>query len=85
MKEKRDFKIITLGNSLVGKTSILQKFINKQFNENTLITLGMERFNKEITLKNNEKIMLQLCDTSGEERHKSITRQYYKNADGILS
>ena len=81
---KKDFvfKIITLGDSFVGKTSIFKKYIYKTFGE-TKNTIGMNIFSKELTI-NNQKIRLLLVDTAGTEKYKSLQKQYFKNADAVL-
>ena len=78
------FSIITLGNSGVGKTSILRRFSLNTFDENILSTIGISFGNKEIILNNNQKIMLKLLDTAGQEKYKSLAKTYLKNADGVL-
>ena len=78
------FKIITMGNSGVGKTSIINRFISGQFEEKTISTIGFGSFNKEITLKNGTKIKLNIIDTAGQENYKALSASYIKNADGVL-
>ena len=78
------FSIITLGNSGVGKTSILRRFSDNVFDENMLITLGMCFSYKNFILKNGQEIQLKLLDTAGQEKYKSLTKSYFKNADGVL-
>ena len=76
-------KILTLGDSGVGKTSIIQKFVNDKFNQNMLSTIGVDFQSKEIII-NNTKIKLKIWDTTGQERFKTLTSQYYNGADGAL-
>jgi small GTP-binding protein len=89
-EEKKDnedcmtFKIITLGDCYVGKTALLKKYLTNAFEENTLPTLGMNALYKKITLKNNKKIGLKLVDTAGTEKYKALSKQYFKNTDGVL-
>ena len=82
-EEPNVFKIITLGDTYVGKTSIFKKYIYKSFGE-TKSTIGMNMFGKDLTLENNEQIKLRLIDTSGTERYKALSKQYFKNADAVL-
>ena len=60
MKDKASFKIITMGNSGVGKTSILQRYVYNTFNETITSTIGLNCFDKNIILKNGEIIQLKL-------------------------
>ena len=76
-------KILVIGNSSVGKTSLLLKYIDDYFSETQISTIGVEYKEKVITL-NNRKIGLQIWDTSGQERFRSITQNFYRGADGIL-
>lgn len=79
-----EFKIITLGNAGVGKTSILRRFLSNTFEDNSLSTIGMEFSSKKINLKDNSQISLRLLDTSGQERYQSLALNYFKNANGVL-
>ena len=47
-------------------------------------TVGMNFSNYELTLKNNQKIILRIVDTAGQEKYKSLGKGYFKNADGVL-
>ena len=78
------FKIITLGNSGVGKTSILNRFISGKFVENTNSTIGIEFSMKQLTIKNNITITLKLVDTCGQEKYRSISKQYFRNCDAVF-
>ena len=76
-------KILLIGDIGVGKTSILTRYFNNEFSEVTESTVGIE-FKTKIFTKNNIKIKLQIWDTSGQERFKSITQNYFRDADGLL-
>ena len=77
------FKLLTLGESSVGKSSIILRFTNNQFNQQLLSTTGIDFRTKIIDYKE-QKIKLVIYDTSGQERYRTIAANYYKNADGIL-
>ena len=76
-------KILTLGDSGVGKTSIIQKFINDKFNQSMLSTIGVD-FQSKVIIIDNIKVKLKIWDTTGQERFKTLTSQYYNGADGAL-
>ena len=78
------FRIITVGDHTVGKTSIIRRLVYNSFLENTLSTIGMNTAQYTITLKNNNKIRLIIVDTAGQEKYKSLGKKYFANADGIL-
>ena len=77
------FKILTIGESGVGKTCIAQRFVKDKFNKNHLATIGVDYFDKKLHI-NNKDVRLKIWDTAGQERFKTLTAQYYKGADGIL-
>ena len=83
-KDEIEFKIITLGDSGVGKTSIIKRFISGKFDMKTISTIGFGTFSKEITLKNGTKIKLCLIDTAGQENYQALSATYIKNTDGVL-
>ena len=74
-------KLVMIGDSGVGKTNILSRYINNEFSSITKATVGVEFFST-IIKKNNKLIKLQIWDTAGQERYKSITSAYYKGAKG---
>ena len=78
------FKIITLGNTGVGKSSIIKRFISDKFEPKTISTIGFGTFNKVIELKDGTKVKLNLIDTAGQENYKALSTSYLKNADGVL-
>ena len=78
------FKIITIGDSGVGKTSIVRRYVYNVFDESTMSTIGLSFCFKEITLKNGKKIQLKLLDTAGQEKYNALTKSYFKNAEGVL-
>ena len=82
-KNNYNFNIILLGNVNVGKTAILKRFIDNKYNESYNCTLGVELKKKKLKIGNNN-VSLTLWDTCGEERFMSITKQYYKEKDGII-
>ena len=79
-----EFKLITLGDSGVGKTSILKRFVNQKFDEDMISTIGFGFSSKQITLKNGSKIKFKLVDTAGQENFRSLNNSYLKNAEGIF-
>lgn len=85
--EKREnyysFNILLLGNSKVGKTSIINAYCKNIYIENNLSTIGFDHQFKEI-IKGNKTITLKVWDTAGEERFKSLAKNVIKGADGIL-
>ncbi|KAH9412026.1 GTP-binding protein [Ordospora pajunii] len=77
------YKIIVLGESDVGKTCLLHKYKEDDFKQSLMTTIGVDTVSKSIVL-DGKNIMLNIWDTAGQERFFSITKSYYRNADGIL-
>ena len=77
------FKILLIGNSSVGKSSLLLRFVDDAWSDIFVPTIGVDF--KVRTLKiNNNLIKFQIWDTAGQERFKNITANYYRGAHGIL-
>ena len=77
-------KIALLGDSRVGKSTIVNKFINLDFKDDLLSTIGSDRFETKFTLKNGEKIKLIIWDTAGQERFRSIALKALKAVQGVI-
>ena len=77
------YKIILVGDSGVGKTCLLSMYVKGECGP-TIPTIAVEFCTKEIELADNYKVKVQLWDTAGEERFKSLAMTYYRKAYGIL-
>lgn len=76
-------KYLMIGDSDVGKTSLLHSFIEEKYEEKHFSTIGVDFKHKII--KNKDKIIkLQIWDTAGQERFRTLTKSYYKIAHGII-
>jgi len=74
-------KTILLGDSGVGKTSLLERYINNKFSLMYKATIGADFMTKEIEVRHNRLITLQLWDTAGQERFQSLGTSFYRGAD----
>ena len=83
MKEQYKFKIIIVGDSGVGKTNLVKRFIQNSFNMNSQSTVGVEFFSNNYLI-NDKLFKIEIWDTAGQERYKSITSAYYKGASGAI-
>ena len=82
--EKKCFvKVVAIGDSGVGKTSLIQMFEHTRFTENFKPTIGADFSNKEITI-DGKIVMLQIWDTAGQERYNSLTKLYFKGANAAI-
>ena len=86
-----EYKVVLIGNSTVGKTSLFKKLTTGEFSEKNISTIGMDKktLNLEIEVNENntpvtKKVNISLVDTAGQERFRSITKNYFKESDGIL-
>ena len=77
------YKVVLVGDSGVGKTNILLRSLNKEFNQNTKATVGVEFGSINITI-DNKIVKGQIWDTAGQERYRAITSAYYRGAHGAL-
>ena len=84
MAKIEDIKIITLGNSAVGKSSFILKYTDNVFSLDYLTTLGVDYKHKKIKLKNGKDVRLRIFDTAGQERFKSVSASFVKKVDGVI-
>ena len=76
-------KILIIGDSQVGKTSLLLKYVDNIFPEEHIGTIGVEYKDKYVT-RGKFNIRLSIWDTAGQERFRSITKNIFRNANGVL-
>ena len=76
-------KLLILGDSSVGKTNFIFRFIENKFNQNYMTTSGIELKTAKIDINNN-KIRVQLWDTAGQEKYKAITKNLFLKVQGTL-
>ena len=77
-------KVVLIGESGVGKTSIISQFINETFQVNMESTSGATFSSKVVTLSNKNKIKLEIWDTAGQERYRALTKMFYKDAAAAI-
>ena len=83
LKEEFKFKVVIVGDSSVGKTNLVKRFMNNTFLKDSKATVGVEFMSKTFIV--DKKIFkVELWDTAGQERYKAITAAYYKGAKGAL-
>ena len=86
-----EYKVILIGNTAVGKTSLFKKLTSGQFSEKNISTIGMDKKSLQVEIevfenntKVNKNVEISLVDTAGQERFRAITKSYFKESDGIL-
>ena len=81
--DKIRIKLILLGDSRVGKSSIIQRYYENKFDKESKITLDAIYFEKEVTIRG-QQIILELWDTAGQEEFRSLTQVFVKNSKIII-
>lgn len=77
------FKLVTIGDSGVGKSCLLTRFVQDAYNEFHVSTIGVD-FKTVTTMVRGRLVKLQLWDTAGQERFSVVTGNYYRNSDGFV-
>jgi len=80
-KKKVLLKVIILGDSGVGKTSLMNQYVNKKFSASYKATIGADFLTKEVVMEDDRVVTLQLWDTAGQERFQSLGVAFYRGAD----
>ena len=83
MQYDKSCSILLLGNSAVGKTSLISRYANGTFKEEYINTVGIDSISKTEII-NNINILVKLWDTAGQERFRTIAKSYYRGAHGII-
>jgi len=78
------FKFILIGDAGVGKTSILQRYIDNTFQKDYNVTVGAEFGSKFVEIDEVTRIKLQIWDTAGQESFSNIVRSFYKDSQGVF-
>ena len=81
--KKIKVKLILVGETTVGKTSIINQYIDKTFKEEYMMTIGKEKSLKNINLEGKE-VSLEICDTAGQIDYRAINKIFMKNTDIAL-
>ena len=78
------YKILLLGDSTVGKTCFLLRYVDDSFLDLHMATIGLDYRLKTLILEEQKIVKVQLWDTAGQDKFRAITRNYYKGANGII-
>jgi len=79
-KRRKLLKVIILGDSGVGKTSLMERYVHKKFSSQYKATIGADFLSKEVQI-DDKLVALQLWDTAGQERFQSLGVAFYRGAD----
>ena len=78
------FKVVLVGESGVGKTSIITQFIDQTFQEDQQSTTGGTFSTKSVVCDNGKTLKFEIWDTAGQERYRSLTKMFYKDANAAV-
>ena len=78
------FKIVVGGDSGVGKTSLLRRYVDGMFDESTIMTVGVDFFFKQVDINNKGTVSLQLWDLGGQERFRHLMENYVMGAKAAI-
>ena len=78
------FKILVIGPASVGKSSIIRRFVDNKFSLQYKFTIGVDFLSKHVEYENNKKARLIIWDIGGQERFKSLRRNFYGGTNGAL-
>ncbi|XP_062326041.1 ras-related protein Rab-15-like isoform X2 [Osmerus eperlanus] len=76
-------RLLILGDSGVGKTCLIRRFTDNEFHPSHISTIGVDFKMKTLEI-DGLKVRVQIWDTAGQERYQTITKQYYRRAQGII-
>ena len=77
------FKVLLIGNSDVGKSSLILRYVDQIWNDVFVPTIGVDFKVKSLQI-DNKRVKMQIWDTSGQERFRNVISSYFKGAHGIL-
>ena len=77
------YKLVLIGDSGVGKTNLMSRFVNESFSSNARSTIGIEYSIRNIEI-DGKKVRVQIWDTAGQERYRAIPSTYFRGAVGAL-
>jgi small GTP-binding protein len=86
MDELKKIKVILVGESGVGKTCIIYRYIEDKFNEDTLSSISMSCAEKKIKLndENKTEMLFEIWDTCGQEKYRHLSKLYFKEAKAAI-
>ena len=86
MDELKKIKVILVGESGVGKTCIIYRYIEDKFNEDTLSSISMSCAEKKIKLndENKTEMLFEIWDTCGQEKYRHLSNLYFKDAKAAI-
>ncbi|CAH8596786.1 unnamed protein product [Schistosoma margrebowiei] len=78
------FRVIIIGDSMVGKSSLMKSFVEGNFTPVSDPTIGVDFFSRTVRIQEEVFVKLQLWDTAGQEKFRTITSSYYRNCVGVV-
>ena len=82
--KRKVIRLSILGDTTVGKTSIIKAFLDNKFSDVSISNIGNDKFSKQIKMKDGREIKLIIWDTAGQERFRSMATSSIKNSQGVI-
>ncbi|MHA1784837.1 MAG: Rab family GTPase [Candidatus Helarchaeota archaeon] len=83
-KELYNFKVVLIGNPGVGKTSLINQYVSKQFKEKYIETIGVNIMVKDLKDVHGKKVQLSIWDVAGQEKWGRVRSMYYRGSSAAL-
>ena len=77
-------QVLIIGDSTVGKTSILYSWVDRVHNTKHIATTGIDFFTRDEKFGDKLTVKVKIWDTAGQERYRSLTNNYFKNSQGVI-
>ena len=85
MEETLSFKLVLIGESGVGKTSLINRYVSNTFESNMVPSPGSSFTTKTMLFKDyNKSVKFDIWDTAGQEKYRALAKVFYQNCDGCL-
>jgi len=86
MSENKEkiYKVVLLGEAGVGKTSLIQRYINNKFSDDYVTSFTAQFLRKVIDFSDGKRIVIDIWDTAGQEKYRALAKVYYKSANAVV-
>ena len=82
--KRKVIRVTMLGDSAVGKTSLISQFLTQKFDDNYLTTIGKDKLEKKVVMEDGNEIKLIIWDTAGQERFRGLAKNYFHGCNGFI-
>ena len=79
--QRKQIKVVLIGDAGVGKTSLLEQFQYQKYTKNQKPTIGADFVKRKVQLEDGREVSLQMWDTAGQERYQALCQSFYRGSD----